>query len=134
VVVPSPPPVPVPAGATSLIVVADFAVKLALVEPNSTAVAPFRLAPVIVTLVPPASGPFFGSTFSTVGSMAESGLARPVIAGVAATEAGAAKATIGPSTATARTNAGARRRAPSIWRGCPTQAEQRLSARLSEPH
>jgi hypothetical protein len=38
------------------------------VAPKSTAVAPVRLVPVIVTLVPPAAGPDDGATLVTVGA------------------------------------------------------------------
>ncbi len=41
--------------------------ELAAVEPNLTAVAPVRLVPVIVTLVPPVVGPDDGLTLVTVG-------------------------------------------------------------------
>ena len=49
--------------------VALLTVKLvAAVEPKLTAVAPVRLVPVIVTLVPPASGPAAGATCVTPGA------------------------------------------------------------------
>ena len=61
-------PVPVPAGERAVISVALSTTKLvAGVEPNLTAVASVKWAPVMVTLVAPASGP-------------EDGL-RPVIVG-----------------------------------------------------
>ena len=45
-----------PAGAVAVIWVALLTVKLvALVAPNLTAVAPVKLVPVIVTVVPPAA-------------------------------------------------------------------------------
>ena len=40
------------------------------VAPNLTAVAPVRLVPVIVTLVPPAVGPAAGLTLVTMGTAA----------------------------------------------------------------
>ena len=50
-----------PAGAVAVIWVALLTVTLvALVVPNLTAVAPVKLVPVIVTLVPPAVGPATG--------------------------------------------------------------------------
>ena len=52
----------------AVIWVALLTVKLvAVVAPNLTAVAPVRLVPVIVTLVPPAVGPAVGLTEVTVG-------------------------------------------------------------------
>jgi hypothetical protein len=60
--------VPVPAGEMAVIDVAEFTVKLpALIEPNLTAVAPVRLAPPIVTEVPPISRPVLGLTLVTAG-------------------------------------------------------------------
>ena len=57
-----------PAGDTAVICVALFTVKLvAAVAPNFTAVAPLRFVPVIVTLVPPASGPALGEIPVIVG-------------------------------------------------------------------
>ena len=51
-----------PAGAVAVICVAPFTVKLvAAVPPKLTAVAPVSAVPVIVTLVPPDSGPAFGA-------------------------------------------------------------------------
>ena len=38
--------------------------------PNLTSVAPVKLVPVMVTLVPPAVGPEFGLTLVTVGAAA----------------------------------------------------------------
>ena len=40
----------------------------AAVAPKATAVAPVKLVPVIVTEVPPASGPVAGDTDETVGA------------------------------------------------------------------
>ena len=55
-------------GATAVICVAPLTVKLvAAVEPNSTALAPVKLVPVMVTLVPPAVGPAAGFRAVTVG-------------------------------------------------------------------
>ena len=51
-----------PAGAVTVIDVAETTEKVvAAVAPNVTAVAPLRLLPVMVTAVPPASGPAFGA-------------------------------------------------------------------------
>ena len=61
--------VPEPAGEVAVIFVADSASsEVALVEPNSTSLAPVRFVPVIVTVVPPAAGPLVGSTLVTVGA------------------------------------------------------------------
>ena len=47
-----------PAGAVAVMLVALLTVNVgALVAPNLTAVAPVRLVPVIVTVVPPVAGP-----------------------------------------------------------------------------
>jgi hypothetical protein len=55
--------VPVPAGETAAIEVSLTTVKLAApVEPNATAVAPVRFAPLIVTVVPPPVTPVAGLT------------------------------------------------------------------------
>ena len=52
---------PVPAGDTAVTSVALTTVKrVAAVVPKATAVAPVRLVPVIVTVVPPAVGPSIG--------------------------------------------------------------------------
>ena len=60
--------VPEPAGLVAVIDVALVAVKLAAgVEPKSTAVAPLRFVPEMVTVVPPAAGPVAGLTPDTVG-------------------------------------------------------------------
>ena len=59
---------PVPAGSTAVIVVALTTVKLvAAVVPKSTAVAPVKSVPVIVTIVPPAGGPAVGLRPVTAG-------------------------------------------------------------------
>jgi hypothetical protein len=60
--------VPVPAGDVAVIEVAELTVKaVALVAPNFTAVAPVKAVPVIVTDVPPATGPVVGEIEVTVG-------------------------------------------------------------------
>ncbi len=52
-----------------MIDVAEPTAKLfASADPNLTFLTPVKLVPVIVTVVPPASGPVFGSTFVTVGA------------------------------------------------------------------
>jgi len=64
--------VPVPAGEVAVIDVVLLTVNdVALVLPNLTAVAPVKLAPVIVTLVPPAAGPLLGEIEVTAGAVAE---------------------------------------------------------------
>ena len=61
--------VPIPAGAVAVIWVALLTVKEpAALLPNLTAVAPVKLVPVMVTLVPPDGGPVFGLTLVTVGT------------------------------------------------------------------
>ena len=53
----------VPGGATAVIDVAEFTVKLvAGIAAKSTAVAPDRPVPLIVTVAPPAAGPLAGLT------------------------------------------------------------------------
>src|SRR5580704_4042907 len=62
-----------PAGDVAVICVALFTVKVvAAVAPNLTAVAPVKLGTdeVIVTLVPPATGPEFGLIADTTGTAA----------------------------------------------------------------
>ena len=67
--------VPVPAGLLAVIVVSLTTVKLvAAVVPKSTAVAPVKPLPVIVTNVPPAAGPAVGLRPVTVGATAYSEL------------------------------------------------------------
>ena len=56
-----------PAGAVAVIDVAVFPVIEAVVAPNLTAVAPDKLVPEMVTLVPPAVVPDVGDTELTVG-------------------------------------------------------------------
>ena len=61
--------VPVPAGEVAVIEVAELTVKpVAAVAPKVTAVAPVKLVPVIVTVVPPAAGPDVGEIEVTVGA------------------------------------------------------------------
>ena len=56
-------------GMTAVIEVAELTVKLvAAVLPNFTAVAPVKLVPVMVTLVPPVAGPEVGARPLTVGA------------------------------------------------------------------
>ncbi len=58
-----------PAGETTVIEVAEPTVKLvAGVEPKSTALAPVKPVPVMMTDGPPASGPATGLTPLTVGA------------------------------------------------------------------
>jgi hypothetical protein len=58
-----------PAGAVAVICVALFTVKLAAgAAPKRTAVAPVRLVPVMVTVLPPAVAPLAGETPVTVGA------------------------------------------------------------------
>ena len=58
----------VPAGLTAVIEVADFtATPVALSEPNFTAVTSERFVPVMVTFVPPATGPLVVDSLVTVG-------------------------------------------------------------------
>ena len=58
-----------PAGDVAVIDVALLTVnEVAAVAPNFTAVAPVKLVPVMVTLVPPAVGPLVGLTPVTVGA------------------------------------------------------------------
>ena len=58
-----------PAGAIALIVVALSTTNCAAAwPPKFTPVAPVRLVPVIVTVVPPAGGPPFGLTDVTAGA------------------------------------------------------------------
>jgi hypothetical protein len=57
-----------PAGEVAVIDVAELTVKVALVEPNFTAVAVAKLLPVMVTAVLPLVGPEVGFTAVTVGA------------------------------------------------------------------
>jgi len=60
---------PVPAGDVAVIDVAELTVKpVAETAPNVTAVAPVKLVPVIVTVVPPVAGPCMGAIDVTVGA------------------------------------------------------------------
>ena len=57
-----------PAGEVAVIEVSELTVNdVAAVDPNLTAVAPVKPVPVIVTEVPPASGPAVGLMLVTVG-------------------------------------------------------------------
>jgi hypothetical protein len=57
------------AGEVAVICVALLIVKLvAAVDPNATAVAPLRLVPVIVTVVPPVVDPPVGLMLDTAGA------------------------------------------------------------------
>ena len=59
-------------GETAVIEVAEVTVKLlALTEPNLTAVAPVKLPPVTVTVVPPLTGPLVGDTAMTLEAPAD---------------------------------------------------------------
>ena len=61
--------VPSPAGEVAVIWVALLTVKeAAALLPKRTAVAPEKLVPVMVTLVPPDAGPVFGLMLVTVGA------------------------------------------------------------------
>ena len=60
--------VPEPAGVVTVITVLLSAVIEPAVPPKLTLVAPDRLVPVIVTVVPPASGPLVGETLEIVGA------------------------------------------------------------------
>jgi hypothetical protein len=60
--------VPLPAGDTAVMLVAEFTVKLvAVVLPKLTAFALVKFAPVMATEVPPALGPLAGAMVSTAG-------------------------------------------------------------------
>src|SRR5271167_3151879 len=85
-------------GETAVIELEEVTVKLlALVEPNLTAVAPLKLVPVMVTVVPPDCGPWLGSTLETIGPDAAD--ADPTIATI-----------VNAATVAARTSAKPRRR------------------------
>jgi len=58
----------VSAGLKAVMEVALLMMLVAAVVPNSTDVAPVKLVPVMVTLVPPAAGPDVGDTLVTVGA------------------------------------------------------------------
>ena len=63
---------PVPAGEVAVIEVALLTTnEVAFVLPNFTAVVPVKLAPVMVTLAPPAVEPLFGEIEVTDGAVAE---------------------------------------------------------------
>jgi hypothetical protein len=58
----------VAAGETAVIELAELTVKPAAgVAPKLTELAPFKLVPVIVTLVPPAAGPLVGAILVIAG-------------------------------------------------------------------
>src|SRR5437773_292193 len=61
-------PLVAPAGTVAVIAVAELTVKLALVPLNSTALAPVKLVPLIVTLAP--TGPLPGVRLVMVGGLA----------------------------------------------------------------
>ena len=59
----------VPAGDVAVIEVAELTMKpVAEAAPNVTVVAPVKLVPVIVTVVPPVAGPCVGEIEVTVGA------------------------------------------------------------------
>lgn len=61
--------VPEPAGAVAVIWVALLTVKpVATAPPKVTAVAPEKLVPVMITVVPPEAGPEVGETLVRVGA------------------------------------------------------------------
>ena len=60
--------VPVPAGETAVIDVGDVTAKAAAADPKLTLVVALSSVPVIVTVVPPSSGPALGLTSVTVGT------------------------------------------------------------------
>ena len=63
----------VPAGVVTVMEVALFTTRLvAVVPPMVTPVAPVKLVPVMVMLVPPATGPLVGEILVTVGTPAVS--------------------------------------------------------------
>lgn len=69
-----------PAGDVAVIWVALLTVKLvAGALPNTTAAAPVKFAPVMVTTVPPASGPLLGFTRVTAGPACTPGVSVTVI-------------------------------------------------------
>ena len=59
---------PLPDGETAVIEVSELTVKLvASTEPNLTEMAPVNSTPVMVTVVPPPTGPVMGDTLVTAG-------------------------------------------------------------------
>jgi hypothetical protein len=60
--------VPLPAGLTAVIWVSLFTIKLLVMVPNKTLLAPVKPLPRIVTVVPPAIGPAVGEMLATVGA------------------------------------------------------------------
>ena len=76
--------VPLPAGDVAVMDVAETAVNaVAAFVPNFTAVAPVKPVPVIVTVVPPASGPPVGLTLVMAGAVSVSVSVRIAVEGVA---------------------------------------------------
>ena len=72
--------VPDPAGDVAVIEVSLLKVKpAAFVAPNFTPVTPVKPVPVMVTLVPPATGPVVGLTLVTVGGTAAEAVVNPVV-------------------------------------------------------
>ena len=60
--------VPLPAGLVAMIWLFELTLNdLAALVPKSTAVAPTKLAPEILTLVPPVVGPWLGESSNTAG-------------------------------------------------------------------
>ena len=59
--------VPLPAGDIAVMDVAETNKNDAALVPNFTAMAPVKPLPVMVTVVPPASGPLVGLTLVTIG-------------------------------------------------------------------
>ena len=62
--------VPLPAGEVTVIWVSEFTVGVIEVLPKWTAVAPVKLVPLIVTVVPPDAGPEPGEIPVTIGAAA----------------------------------------------------------------
>ena len=60
-------PLVAPAGTVARMVVSEVTVKVALVPLNATVVAPVKLVPLIVTLVP--TGPLVGEKLAIVGGL-----------------------------------------------------------------
>ena len=74
---------PLPAGEVAVIELSELTVKLvASLLPNTTAEALPRFVPVIVTEVPPASGPSLGDTPVTVGGGGRTGAVAEEVAGL----------------------------------------------------
>ncbi len=60
-------PAPAPAGTVTLSVPSSTTVGVAVLEPKLTELAVDRFMPVIVTVLPPASGPTVGEPETTIG-------------------------------------------------------------------